>query len=151
MITANDVIVALSWSGETVELKSLINYSRRFRIPLIAVTADAASALARAADIALVLPQAREACPLNLAPPPRRSCSSRSATRWRLRCWKAAASRRWISAICIRAGGSAPRSAFTRDLMHGGAAMPLEPAGTKMYRRHRGNVRQGVRLRRHHG
>jgi arabinose-5-phosphate isomerase len=68
MITPDDVIVALSWSGETAELKSLIDYSRRFRIPLIAVTADAGSALGRAADIALILPQAREACPHNLAP-----------------------------------------------------------------------------------
>ena len=41
MITPDDVIMALSWSGETVELKNLIDYSRRFRIGLIAVTADA--------------------------------------------------------------------------------------------------------------
>ena len=41
MITPDDVIMALSWSGETAELKNLINYSRRFRIGLIAVTADA--------------------------------------------------------------------------------------------------------------
>ena len=68
MITADDVIIALSWSGETAELKSLIDYSRRFRIPLIAVTAVADSTLAQAADVALVLPQAREACPHNLAP-----------------------------------------------------------------------------------
>src|SRR6185503_8526794 len=68
MITADDVIMALSWSGETEELKALIDYSRRHRIPLIAVTADGASTLARAADVALVLPNAREACPHNLAP-----------------------------------------------------------------------------------
>src|ERR1700692_4257723 len=63
MITRDDVIVALSWSGETVELKDLIDYSRRFRIGLIAVTAKTDSALAQAADVVLVLPQAREACP----------------------------------------------------------------------------------------
>ncbi len=68
MITPDDVIMALSWSGETVELKNLIDYSRRFRIGLIAVTAEADSTLGRAADVALVLPQAREACPHNLAP-----------------------------------------------------------------------------------
>ena len=68
MITADDVVIALSWSGETAELKSLIDYSRRFRIPLIAVTAVADSTLAQAADVVLVLPQAREACPHNLAP-----------------------------------------------------------------------------------
>ncbi len=68
MITADDVIIALSWSGETAELKNLINYSRRFRIGLIALTAEAESTLGRAADICLTLPKAREACPHNLAP-----------------------------------------------------------------------------------
>src|SRR4029077_11840729 len=68
MITADDVIMALSWSGETAELKDLINYSRRFRIALIALTADAESTLAKAADVVLTLPQTREACPHNLAP-----------------------------------------------------------------------------------
>jgi len=68
MITPDDVIMALSWSGETAELKHLIDYSRRFRIGLIAITAAAESTLAAAADIALVLPSAREACPHNLAP-----------------------------------------------------------------------------------
>src|SRR6267154_1155436 len=67
MITPDDVIMALSWSGETVELKDLINYSRRFRIGLIALTARADSTLGRAADVVLALPSAREACPHNLA------------------------------------------------------------------------------------
>src|SRR5207247_5727531 len=66
MITADDVIMALSWSGETAELKDLIDYSRRFRIGLIAVTAKGMSTLGIASDIALVLPAAREACPHNL-------------------------------------------------------------------------------------
>jgi arabinose-5-phosphate isomerase len=68
MITPDDVIMALSWSGETVELKNLIDYSRRFRIGLIAVTAAPDSTLGRAADVLLTLPPAREACPHNLAP-----------------------------------------------------------------------------------
>ncbi len=68
MITKDDVIIALSWSGETAELKNLIDYSRRYRIALIAMTADADSTLGRAADVVLALPQAREACPHNLAP-----------------------------------------------------------------------------------
>ena len=68
MIASDDVIMALSWSGETSELKNLIDYSRRFRIRLIAVTTAADSTLGRSADIVLALPQAREACPHNLAP-----------------------------------------------------------------------------------
>ncbi|MGA9561170.1 MAG: SIS domain-containing protein, partial [Pseudolabrys sp.] len=68
MIANNDVILALSWSGETAELKNITDYSRRYGIKLIAMTAIPESALAQVADAVLVLPQAREACPHNLAP-----------------------------------------------------------------------------------
>jgi arabinose-5-phosphate isomerase len=68
MIARDDVIVALSWSGETVELNGIVAYSRRFSIPLIALTSGAKSALARASDIVLLLPRVREACPHGLAP-----------------------------------------------------------------------------------
>lgn len=68
MIARDDVILALSWSGETVELASVIMYSRRFKTPLIAVTSRRDSALGRAADICLQLPAVTEACPHGLAP-----------------------------------------------------------------------------------
>jgi arabinose-5-phosphate isomerase len=68
MIASDDVVLALSWSGETAELRSLIDYSRRYKIALIAMTAFGDSTLAQAADIVLELPPAREACPHNLAP-----------------------------------------------------------------------------------
>ncbi len=68
MVTPNDVVLAFSWSGETLELTSLINYSRRFAVPLIAVTSRADSTLANAAEITLALPKASEACPHGLAP-----------------------------------------------------------------------------------
>jgi len=68
MIAAEDAVLALSNSGETSELADIIAYSRRFGIPLIAVTAGACSTLAAAADIVLVLPAAAEACPMGLAP-----------------------------------------------------------------------------------
>ena len=68
MITSDDVILALSWSGETVELKNIIMYSRRFRVPLIAITAGGNSALGQQADVVLELPRAKEACPHGLAP-----------------------------------------------------------------------------------
>ncbi|AHB00389.1 MULTISPECIES: KpsF/GutQ family sugar-phosphate isomerase [Brucella] len=68
MIGLEDVILAISWSGETVELKGIVNYSQRFRIPLIAITSRQDSALGRAADVVLLLPKATEACPHGLAP-----------------------------------------------------------------------------------
>ena len=68
MITRDDAILAMSWSGESIELHTLIDYSRRFSIPLIAMTAEAGSALAQAADLVLLLPKSEEACPNGLAP-----------------------------------------------------------------------------------
>ncbi|HBF32167.1 MAG TPA: KpsF/GutQ family sugar-phosphate isomerase [Rhizobium sp.] len=68
MITPHDAIIALSWSGESTELQGIIAYSRRFCIPLIAVTSGGNSTLARAADIVLCLPKSQEACPHGLAP-----------------------------------------------------------------------------------
>lgn len=68
MITRDDVIFALSNSGETAELADLVAYAKRFRIPLIAVTGKAQSSLADNADVALVYPDSAEACPMGLAP-----------------------------------------------------------------------------------
>ena len=68
MIARDDAIIAMSWSGETQELSGILRYSRRFEIPLIAMTAGAKSTLAREADIVLLLPRADEACPHGLAP-----------------------------------------------------------------------------------
>ncbi|TDH61328.1 KpsF/GutQ family sugar-phosphate isomerase [Dankookia rubra] len=68
MVTSGDVILALSWSGETAELRDIIHYSRRHRVPLLAITAGAESALGRAADVPLILPRVEEACPHGLAP-----------------------------------------------------------------------------------
>lgn len=68
MIAPGDVMLALSKSGETPELSDAVQYARRFAIPLIAMTADAQSNLARAADIRLLIPGAREACAETNAP-----------------------------------------------------------------------------------
>jgi arabinose-5-phosphate isomerase len=68
MITQHDAILALSNSGETPELTDLVNYSRRFGLPLVAITGGERSALAQAADQALILPEVGEACPMGLAP-----------------------------------------------------------------------------------
>ncbi len=64
----DDAIIALSNSGETTELADVVDYAKRFEIPLIGITARADSALAEAADAALVLPASAEACPMGLAP-----------------------------------------------------------------------------------
>jgi arabinose-5-phosphate isomerase len=68
MIGIDDVVLTLSNSGESGELAAVIGYSRRFKIPLIAITGGHRSTLAEAADIVLLLPSAAEACPMGLAP-----------------------------------------------------------------------------------
>ena len=68
MITENDVIIAISNSGESRELVDIVNYCKRFGIKMIAITKNSQSALGSAADVVLELPKAEEACPLGLAP-----------------------------------------------------------------------------------
>jgi len=67
-LTRQDAVLMLSWRGETAELSDLITYAKRFRIPLIGVASKAESTLLQAADVSLLLPAAREACPMGLAP-----------------------------------------------------------------------------------
>jgi arabinose-5-phosphate isomerase len=68
MITAEDLVLALSNSGETPELADIVAYTRRFSIPLLAVVGRRRSSLVETADLALVLPARPEACPMGLAP-----------------------------------------------------------------------------------
>jgi arabinose-5-phosphate isomerase len=132
MITADDVIMALSWSGETTELTDLIDYSRRFRIRLIAVTGRGDSTLGKAADVALVLPPAREACPHNLA--------TTTSSLMQLALGDALAiallESRGFTALDFHrlhpGGRLGAMLKFARDIMHVGGAVPLKPLGTTM-------------------
>ena len=132
MITKDDVIVALSWSGETAELKNLTDYSRRHRIGLIAMTASPDSTLAKTADVVLAMPQAREACPHNLAP------TTSSLMQLALGDALAIAlleSRGFTAAQfgLLHPGGKlGSLLKMVRELMHTGASVPLTPLGTAM-------------------
>jgi arabinose-5-phosphate isomerase len=68
MITENDVVIAISNSGESKELIDILNYCKRFGITLIAITKNADSSLGKVANVLLKLPDSEEACPLGLAP-----------------------------------------------------------------------------------
>jgi len=132
MITADDVILALSWSGEQPEMKNLITYSTRFRIPVIAMTAERESTLASAADVALTLPKAREACPHNLAP----TTSSLMMLALGDALAIALLEGRGFTSVdfsVLHPGGKlGALLKYTRDLMHSGDAVPLKPMGTRM-------------------
>jgi arabinose-5-phosphate isomerase len=132
MITPDDVIMALSWSGETVELKDLIDYSRRFRIGLIAVTAVGDSTLGRAADVVLAVPQAREACPHNLAPTTSTLMQAALGDALAI----ALLESRGFTAVDfsrLHPGGRlGAMLKFVRDIMHTGSEIPLATVGTRM-------------------
>ena len=68
MITEDDVVIAISNSGESKELVDILNYCKRFGIKLISITKNPQSSLGKAGDIVLLLPNNGEACPLGLAP-----------------------------------------------------------------------------------
>jgi arabinose-5-phosphate isomerase len=130
MIAPDDVVLALSWSGETAELGALIDYTARFGVTLVAVTADVQSSLARAADLVLLLPRVGEACPNGLAP------TTSSTTQLVLGDALAVAllEARGFSARDFRVfhpgGRLGAQLRLVRDLMHAGDALPLAPSGT---------------------
>jgi arabinose-5-phosphate isomerase len=132
MITSDDVMLVLSWSGETEELKDLIAYSRRFRIALVAVTVNAESTLGKAADVVLTLPSAREACPHNLAP------TTSSLMQLALGDALAIALLESRGFTAVDFGVFHPRGKlgaalkFVRDIMHTDAAVPLIRRGAPM-------------------
>jgi arabinose-5-phosphate isomerase len=132
MITRNDAIVALSWNGEAVELRNIVTYSRRFKVPLIAITSRADSTLARQSDVLLELPRAKEACPHGLAPT--------TSTTMQVAIGDCLA----IALLehkgftpqdfkVFHPGGSLGASLkFVSDIMHKGEKMPLVPVGKVM-------------------
>jgi arabinose-5-phosphate isomerase len=131
-ITRNDVLLVLSWRGETKELSDLIVYAKRFRIPLIGMAWNADSTLLKAADVALKLPHVREACPHGLAPT--------TSTTLMIVLGDALAmalmERRDFSVDAYRnlhPGGSLGRALIrVQDLMHGPAELPLAAQTTPL-------------------
>jgi arabinose-5-phosphate isomerase len=132
MITTDDVVLALSWSGEQAEMKALITYAKRFRIALIAMTAERDSTLSQAADVALTLPKAREACPHNLAP----TTSSLMLLALGDALAIALLEGRGFTSVdfsVLHPGGKlGAMLKHISDIMHTGAAVPLKPLGTSM-------------------
>ncbi|MBU8547293.1 MULTISPECIES: KpsF/GutQ family sugar-phosphate isomerase [Roseomonadaceae] len=124
MITRQDAVLALSWSGEAPELADVIAYARRFDVPLIAISSRPDSALGSAADILLTLPRMPEACPNGLAPT--------TSTTMQLAMGDALAicllQARGFSPADFRAfhpGGKLGAQLMrARDLMHGGDEIP---------------------------
>ena len=133
MITADDLVIALSNSGETSEITLLLPLLKRLGIPLLALTGKPGSTLARSADIHLDVSVSKEACPLGLAP-----TSSTTAT---LAMGDALA----VAVLEVRGfteedfalshpGGNLGRRLLLRvsDIMHSGDAIPLVNTETSL-------------------
>jgi arabinose-5-phosphate isomerase len=132
MITTDDVILAMSWSGEQVEMKALITYAKRFRIPLVAITAERKSTLAKAADIALTLPKAREACPHNLAPTTSSVMMLALGDALAIALLEGRGFTPVDFSVLHPGGKLGAMLKYARDLMHTGDTVPLKPQGTRM-------------------
>src|ERR1700687_2675265 len=132
MVANNDVILALSWSGETAELKNLTDYSRRFRIGLIAMTANPDSTLAKTADVVLALPPAREACPHNLAPTTSSLMQLALGDALAIALLESHGFSAMDFGVFHPGGQLGAALKFVRDIMHTGTAVPLIGRGAPM-------------------
>jgi arabinose-5-phosphate isomerase len=132
MLLASDLLILLSNSGATPELRPIMHYGEGLNVPMIAITSQRHSPLAEAANACLVLPRAREACPANISPT--------TSTTQMLALGDALA----IAAMTVRGmtrerleqlhpgGAIGLRLLPVNRIMHRGSALPLVPAGMQM-------------------
>ena len=113
-------------------MKNLITYAKRFRIALIAMTAERDSTLGKAADVALTLPKAREACPHNLAPTTSSVMMLALGDALAIALLEGRGFTSTDFSVLHPGGKLGAMLKFVRDLMHTGGAVPLKPLGTKM-------------------
>ncbi len=132
MVQNGDVVVAVSWSGETAELAAVITYAKRFAIPLIAITANGDSALGREADIRLHLPKAQEACPNGLAPTTSTTMQLVLGDALAIALLEAKGFTARDFKIFHPGGKLGAKLAYVRDVMHRGERIPRIRVGAKM-------------------
>ena len=132
MITSNDVVLALSYSGTTSEIVTLLPMLKRLGSPLIAMTGAVGSTLAKAADVHLNVKVSTEACPLNLAPTSSTTASLVMGDALAIALLEA----KGFSAkdfAFSHPGGALGRKLLLKvsDIMHAGAALPMVSLDTR--------------------
>ena len=75
MITKNDSVILISNSGETLELSNIILHCKKLNVPIISITSETKSTLAKKSELLLEIPKDVEACPLELAPTSSTTCT----------------------------------------------------------------------------
>lgn len=132
MIAPGDAVIAISNSGEAGELRDVVSYTRRFGIPLIAITSRPDSTLGQGADVVLALPPVGEACPMGLAPTTSTTLTIAIGDALAV----ALLERRGFTADDYKVfhpGGQLGRKLYkVEDLMHSGAELPLVAPQTSM-------------------
>ena len=133
MITADDLVIALSNSGETSEITLLLPLLKRLGIPLIALTGKPDSTIARVADINLDVSVSKEACPLGLAPTSSTTASLAMGDALAVAVLEARGFTEEDFALS-HPGGNLGRRLLLRvsDIMHTGDAIPLVPTDSSL-------------------
>ena len=132
MITAEDVILAASWSGESTELAAIIAFAGRFKVPLVAMTSNAKSTLGLAADVVLELPKAQEACPHGLAPTTSTTLQLALGDALSIALLEGRGFTEQEFRLFHPGGRLGASLRLVRDVMHSGDSMPLVASGTTM-------------------
>lgn len=131
MITSQDVVIAISYSGETDELTVILPVIKRINVPLIAMTSRSESTLGRAANIILDISVANEACPLNLAPTASTTASLALSDALAVAVLEARGFTQEDFARSHPAGSLGRRLLlYVEDVMHTGDALPFVTADT---------------------
>ncbi|NKF22909.1 KpsF/GutQ family sugar-phosphate isomerase [Solimonas marina] len=133
MITRQDVVLAISYSGETAEIVTLLPLFKRMAAPLIAMTGKPQSTLATTADVHLDVSVAKEACPLNLAPTASTTATLAMGDALAVAMLEARGFTSEDFALS-HPGGSLGRKLLLKvgDVMHGGERLPKVSPETKL-------------------
>jgi arabinose-5-phosphate isomerase len=133
MVTPEDVAIALSNSGQTEEVLRVLPYLKHVRVPIISITSNGKSDLARASDVALVMTLEREACPMNLAPTSSTTAMMALGDTLALSLLEARGFTPDHYAL-FHPGGSLGRRLLIKvgDIMHAGADNPVVREGTPL-------------------
>lgn len=132
MITPDDALILISNSGETRELADIIAHAKRFRIPLIAITKNQESTMARQANHVLPLPDAPEACGIGMTPTTSTTCTLAMGDALAVACMRLRGFER-ENFLAFHPGGTLGAQLLTVSaVMHTGDALPIVHAQTPM-------------------
>jgi len=133
MVTGSDVVLAISNSGETEELVSLLPHFKRFNVPLLVMSGNPSSTLAKSADAHIDISVAEEACPLGIVPTSSTTAAMAMGDALAVALIKKRGFRAEDFAL-VHPGGSLGKKLLVKvkDLMHTGGNLPIVPEGTPM-------------------